>query len=165
MQYFLSFRLGWFPIIYNLSATGWDWFRSVFLPVMALSFGPIAGMARFLRGELLETLNSDFMLLARTKGLTRVQATIRHAFRNSCVPLVGMFVGAFTSILGGSLVVERIFSIPGVGGIMIDSISAMDHPLTIACIIFYTTISLFSILIVDILYGVVDPRIRMGARR
>ena len=165
MQYFLSFKLGIFPIIYRPNLPNAETMRSLVLPVLALGFGPIATVTRFLRGELIETLSSEFMLLARTKGLTRVQATIRHAFRNSCVPLVNMIIGMFTGILGGSLVIERIFSIPGVGSVMMDAINSNDHPLTIASLIFYSFISLMTILIVDIMYGVVDPRIRMGAKR
>ena len=104
------------------------------------------------------------MLLAQTKGLTRVQATVRHAFRNSCIPLVNIVIPMFTNILGGSLVVETIFSIPGVGGIMINSINANDYSLTVAVLIFYSLVSLATMLIVDISYGIVDPRIRLGRK-
>ena len=138
--------------------------RSIVLPVVALALGPIATITRYLRGELVETLGSDFMLLAQTKGLTRVQATVRHAFRNSCIPLVNIVIPMFTNILGGSLVVETIFSIPGVGGIMINSINANDYSLTVAVLIFYSLVSLATMLIVDISYGIVDPRIRLGRK-
>ena len=165
LQYYIAFRLGAFPIIFRATAEGWDIVRSGVLPVIALSVGPIAVITRFLRGELIETMSAEFMLLARTKGLTRVSAIIRHAFRNSLVPLLNILVGLFVGILGGSLVVERIFAIPGVGGIMVDAINAMDHPVTIAALIFYSTVSLMALLLADILLGVVDPRIRMGARQ
>lgn len=164
LQYFLAYKLSWAPIIYKPTATGMGMLYSLTLPIIALSLGPIATVTRYLRGELIETLSSEFMLLAKTKGLTHVQATVRHAFRNSCVPLANIIIPMFTSILGGSLVIERIFAIPGVGGIMIDSINASDHSLTIAVLIFYSMVSLLTILIVDISYGIVDPRIRMGAK-
>ncbi len=164
MQYFLSFKLGWFPIIYNPTGVGWAKWRSIVLPVLALSFGPIATVTRYLRGELLETLNSEYMLLARTKGLTKYQAAARHAFRNSCVPLANIIIPMFTGILGGSLVVEQVFSIPGVGGIMVNSVNANDHALTLAVLLFYSVISLLTILIVDISYGLIDPRIRLGRK-
>jgi oligopeptide transport system permease protein len=165
LQYWLAFRFAWFPIIYRASHFGMDYVMANVLPVVALSLGPIAVVARYLRGELTETLGSEFMLLAKTKGLTHTQAIVRHAFRNSLVPLVNLMVGMFVGILGGSLVIERIFAIPGVGSIMIDAINAMDHPLVMATLIFYSTVSLLAILIADVLYGIVDPRIRMGARR
>lgn len=162
-QYLLASRLGWFPIIFRPTAEGAESFTQFILPVFCLAIGPIAIVARYLRSELIENLNSDYMLLARTKGLTRTQATVRHCFRNSCVPLVNIIVGMFAGILGGSLVIENIFAIPGVGNIMLMSINASDHPLTIAILIFYSVIGLMSLLIIDILYGVVDPRIRMGS--
>jgi oligopeptide transport system permease protein len=165
LQYFLAFKLSLAPIIYKPTAKGLEMLHSLALPILALSLGPIATVTRYLRGELIETLSSEFMLLARTKGLTRFQATLRHAFRNSCVPLANIIIPMFTSVLGGSLVIERIFAIPGVGGIMINSINASDHPLTIAVLIFYSVLSLLTILIVDISYGIIDPRIRMGASK
>lgn len=164
LQYFLAFKLGWFPLLYETTGGMGLRLRSMVLPIIALALGPIATITRYLRGELIETLGSEFMLLARTKGLTQVQATMRHSFRNSCVPLVNIVIPMFTGILGGSLVVEKIFSIPGVGGIMIDSISSNDHSLTIAVLIFYSLISLVTMLIVDISYGIVDPRIRLGGK-
>jgi oligopeptide transport system permease protein len=164
MQYFLSFKFGLFPIVFAATATGVAKWHSMILPVLALSFGPIATVTRYLRGELIETLSSEYMLLARTKGLTKTQATIKHAFRNSCVPLANIIIPMFTGILGGSLVVERIFSIPGIGGIMIDSVNTHDHFLTVAVLLFYSIISLTTILLVDISYGIIDPRIRLGGK-
>ena len=111
-------------------------------------FSPIARVARYLRAELAETMNSEFMLLAKTKGLTYAQSTIRHA-----------------NVLGGSLVVENIFSVPGMGGMMVDSINASDHMLTVAILVFYSMISLITVLIVDISYGIIDPRVRMGGKK
>lgn len=140
----------------------WDMFKSMIMPILALSFGTIAGLARYTRAELTEVLTSDFMLLAKTKGLTRTQATIRHAFRNSLVPLVGMIIGSFIGILGGSLIIEQIFSINGVGGVSLESLNAKDYPITLAIMAFYSSISLFTVLFVDLMYGVVDPRIRLG---
>lgn len=164
MQYFLAFKLGWFPIIYAASSKGFSRLFSMALPVLALAFGPIATVARYLRGELIETVSSEYMLLARTKGLTRFQATVRHAFRNSCVPLANIIIPMFTGILGGSLVVESIFSIPGTGGMMVDAVNTLDHSLTLAILMFYSVISLVTILLVDISYGIIDPRIRIGGR-
>lgn len=164
LQYGLAFKLGWFPIVFRPSAVGLSRLHSLVLPVLALSFGPIATVTRYLRGELIENLGSDYMLLARTKGLSKFQATMRHAFRNSCVPLANIIIPMFTGILGGSLVVERIFSVPGVGGIMIDAVNSSDHSLSLAVLLFYSIVSLATILVVDISYGIIDPRIRIGGR-
>lgn len=165
LQYILAFRLGWFPIIYQPSAVGAAKYMSIVLPVLALSFGPIARVTRYLRGELIETLTSEFMLLARTKGLTQFQATVRHALRNSLLPLANIIIPMFTNILTGSLVVERIFAIPGVGGLMVNAINANDHPVTIAVLIFYSLMSLLTILVVDLSYGIIDPRVRVGGAK
>ena len=165
LQYFLGYKLGWFPIIYKPSNVGWEYWMAMALPILALSLGPIATITRYLRGELSETLSAEFMLLTRTKGLTHRQAILRHAFRNSCVPLIDLFVSLFVGILGGSMVIENIFAIPGVGDIMVDAINALDHPLAIAVLIFYSAVSLLALLLIDLLYGIVDPRIRIGAKR
>lgn len=165
LQYFLAFKLDLFPIIYKIGQNGYPEMISIVLPILALSFGPIARVTRYLRAELAETLNSEFMLLARTKGLNQTQATTRHALRNSFIPLANIIIPMFTGILGGSLVVESIFSIPGMGGLMIQSINANDHPLTVAILIFYSLISLVTILLVDISYGIIDPRIKIGGAK
>ena len=162
LQYFLAYRLGWFPIIYQPTGDAATKYASMVLPVLALSFGPIARVTRYLRGELIENLNSDYMLLARTKGLNSFQATVRHSMRNSFLPLANIIIPMFTNILTGSLVVEQIFSIAGVGGLLVKSINASDHTLTIAILIFYSFVSLLTILIVDLSYGIIDPRVRMG---
>lgn len=140
---------------------------SMILPVLGLSFGAIASLTRFTRAELTEVLTSEFLLLARTKGLTKNQAVIRHAMRNSMVPLVPGIIGSFVGLLSGSVVIELIYGIPGTGRIFIKAITrgAYDYNLAIGITAFYTIISLFAVLLVDLSYGLVDPRIRMGARK
>ncbi len=163
LQYMLTFKFPLFPTLYDTqAATFAAKMHSLALPILALALGPIATIARYLRGELIETLSSEYLLLARTKGLTRTQATVRHAFRNSLVPIANTIIPLITGIMGGSLVVEKMFAVPGMGGLLIDSILAGDHFLTVALLIFYSTISLCTILIVDISYGIIDPRIRVG---
>ena len=165
LQYFAAGKLGWFPVVFQNTANPVLQFRSMILPILALSLHPIASICRYLRGELIETLSSEFMLLARTKGLSHYKAIIRHAFRNSMVPLANVVIPMFTHIMGGSLVIERIFSIPGVGGITTNAVSTNDHSLTMAALIFYSAISLFTILLVDISYGIIDPRVRLGGKK
>lgn len=140
--------------------------KDYIIPVIALSVGSIASLTRITRAELTEVLTSEYLLLARTKGLNRFQATIRHALRNSLLPLVPSIIGSFVGIMFGSLVIEQIYGIKGVGGILLTAISETqpDHDLAMAALSFYTIIDLVTILIVDLAYGIVDPRIRMGAR-
>lgn len=164
VQYFLGFKLGWFPIVMK---SGTDWLspsmlRSVVLPVIALSFGTMAGLMRYTRAELTETLTSEYMLLARTKGLTRAQATFHHALRNSMVPILPMIISEFIAILFGSLIIEQIFAIPGIGKVLLASINNRDYSLFITTTMFYTGISLAASILIDISYGFIDPRIRIG---
>ena len=170
LQYFLYFKLHAFPaIIYSVREAGgsyftWKMFYSMIPPVLALSFGEIAGLTRFVRAELTETLTQDYMLLARTKGLTRGQATARHALRNAMVPILPMIIGDFLSILGGSMIIEQIFSIPGVGQLYLKSIQQFDYDVFMMDTVFYTFIGLLAGIIIDISYGFIDPRIRVGER-
>ena len=170
LQYLLFFVLGWFPpIISSLADAGGSWFSwkmfySMIPPILALSFGQIAGLTRFTRAELTETLTSDYMLLARTKGLTRAQATVRHALKNAMVPILPSIIGSFIGILGGSMIIEQIFSIPGVGQLYTQSVFLRDYDVFMMDSIFYTFVSLLAGIIVDISYGFIDPRIRMGER-
>ena len=166
IQYLLCFELGWFPLTMN---SGYDYaspsmFLSMLPAVFALSFGSIAGYARFTRAELTEVLTSEFMLLARTKGLTRSQATVRHALRNAMVPIFPMIIGEIISVLSGSLVIEKIFAIPGVGKLYLDSINTQDYDFFMMLSGFYTFVGLAAGIVIDISYGIIDPRIRMGAR-
>ncbi len=141
-----------------------EMFVSMIPAVLAMSFGSIAGYARFTRAELTEVLTSEFMLLARTKGLTKSQATVRHALRNSMVPIFPSIVGEFISVLSGSLIIEQIFSIPGVGGLYLNAINTQDYDFFMMLSGFYLLVGLVAGLVIDLSYGVIDPRIRMGAK-
>lgn len=166
IQYFFCFKLKLFPLLMNSGTDylSWSMFLSVVPPMLALGFGSIASLARYTRAELSEVLTSDFMLLARTKGLTRSQATIRHALRNSMVPIFPMILGEFVGILSGSLVIEKIFGVPGIGQLYVNSITALDYNFFMLLSVFYTLIGLAAGIVVDISYGFIDPRIRMGER-
>lgn len=170
LQYFFYFKLDWFPItIYSLADAGGTWFSwkmlySMVLPILALSFGSIATLTRYTRAELTETLTSDYMLLARAKGLTRAQATSRHALKNAMVPILPMILSSFIGILGGSFVIEQIFAIPGVGQLYLRSINLFDYDVFMADTVFYVTLGLLSGIVIDLSYGFIDPRIRMGEK-
>ncbi len=140
-------------------------FVSMILPILALSFGSIASLARFTRAELTESLTSEYMLLARAKGLTKGQAVMRHALKNAMVPILPTIIAMFVSILSGSLVIEKIFAVPGIGGLYVTSIQELDYNVFMAVSIFYTFIGLVANIIVDLSYGFLDPRIRMGAKK
>lgn len=170
VQYFLCYKLGWFPFLMKEGTDylSWDMFVSVVPAVLSLSFGTIAGLTRYTRAELTEVLTSDFMLLARTKGLTKAQATTRHALKNAMVPIFPMIVGEFISIISGSMIIESIFGVPGVGGLYIKSITGNqgnpDYNFFMLLSSFYTLIGLLSGIVIDLSYGFIDPRIRMGER-
>ena len=167
IQYIFSYKLGWLPFLMNAGTDyfSWSMFVSMLPAVMSLSFGVIAGFARTTRAELTEVLTSEFMLLARTKGLTKAQATIRHALKNCMVVILPSIFGQFIGVMSGSLIIEKIFSIPGVGQLYINSINAPDYPMFIMNTAFYTTIGLAASIVVDISYGLIDPRIRMGSKK
>ena len=170
VQYFLYFKLDLVPLqVYSLADAGgtwWSWkmIHSMIAPILALSFGEVAGLCRFSRAELTETLTSDYMLLARTKGLTRAQATSRHALKNAMVPVLPMILSMFFGILGGSMVIEQIFSVPGVGQLYIQAINLFDYDVFMVDMIFYVFIGLLGGIVVDLSYGFIDPRIRMGEK-
>ena len=166
VQYIFCYKLQWFPFLMEASTNylSWKVFYSLIPAVACMSFGSIAGSCRGTRAELTEVLTSEFMLLARTKGLTKGQATLRHALRNAMVPIFPSIIGEFISILSGSLIIENIFGIPGVGNLYITSINAQDYNFFMMISAFYTFIGLAAGILVDISYGIIDPRIRMGAR-
>lgn len=169
IQYLLCFKLQWFPFYMEACETlaeflSFKTFVSLVPAILSLSFGTIAGFVRYTRAELTEVLTSEFMLLARTKGLTKGQATVRHALRNAMVPIFPMIIGQFVGILSGSLIIESIFSINGVGGLYISAINNKDYNFFMLLSAFYTFVGLAANIIVDISYGIIDPRIRVGAR-
>ena len=168
VQYFLCFKTGWFSLTVasqdQASFFSWTMFKSMMPTVISLAFGTIASLTRFTRAELAEVLTGEYLLLARTKGLTRRQAVVRHAMRNAMVPILPMILGEFIGILYGSLVIEKIFSVPGIGNLYVNSIYVRDYNFFMALTMFYTLIGLVGGLVTDLSYGFIDPRIRMGAK-
>lgn len=166
IQYVFCFKLRIFPITMNSGYDyfSWSMFRSMLPAVFSLCLGSIAGYARYTRAELTEVLTSEFMLLARTKGLTKGQATVRHALRNAMVPIFPMILSEFISVLSGSLIIEQMFSVPGVGRLYLNSINFQDYDFFMLLSGFYTLVGLLAGIVVDVSYGFIDPRIRMGAK-
>lgn len=135
------------------------------LPVCCLSFGSIAGYCRFVRAELCEVMSSEYLLLARTKGLTKQQAILRHALRNAMVPIVPSILAEVIGLLGGSMILENLYGIPGIGRLYVDALNAKDYNVLFVDMAVFTTISLLAGVVLDISYGFIDPRIRMGAKK
>ncbi|MGD9910273.1 MAG: ABC transporter permease [Candidatus Izemoplasmatales bacterium] len=137
------------------------------IPVLAMALPSIAGLTRLLRAELSEVLTSEFVLLAKTKGLSHTQAVLRHAIRNSLVPMVPIIIGSFAGLLGGSFIMERVYAVPGVGRVTLQALATgnYDYNVIMASSAFYGIVGLFTVLIVDLSYGIIDPQIRMGARK
>ena len=166
VQYVFCFLLDWFPLRMKAGYDyfSWEMFRSMIPAILSLSFGSIAGYCRSTRAELTEVLTNDYMLLARTKGLTKAQATTRHALRNAMVPIFPSIVGEFLSLISGSLIIEKIFDVNGVGGLYLLSISTQDYDSFMFLSGFYILLGLLGSIVIDLSYGIIDPRIRMGAR-
>ena len=166
LQYVFCFKLSWFPLLMSTSDNYFTWevFHSMLPAVFALCLGSIAGYARFTRAELSEVLTGEYMLLARTKGLTKSQAIYRHAMRNSMVVIFPSILSEFIGVLSGSLIIESMFGINGVGGLYLKSITFQDYDFFMLLSGFYTLIGLTAGIVIDISYGFIDPRIRMGAK-
>ena len=151
---YLGFNLNLFPI------SGWGTFSQTIMPTIALSFAPMAVVTRFVRSEMIESLSSDYILLARAKGLSEKEV-VKHALRNSLIPMLTLIGPMAAGLLTGSVLIEKIFSIPGIGAQFVDSIPAKDFPVIMATTIVYAVILMVFILVTDILTAIVDPRVRL----
>lgn len=159
LQYWLGVRLGIFPIAFFES-----WWHSV-LPSLALSVFVVSTVARFVRSEMLEVLGQDYVTLARSKGLSGLAVIVRHVLRNAMIPLVTVLAPLTVYLITGSLVIERIFSVPGIGEQFVDSIRVNDYSMILGTTVFLSVLFIIALLIQDILYGIIDPRIRVSGAR
>ena len=158
LSYYFGFKLKIFPMLYADKTP----FESSVLPSIALSVFTMASIARFTRTEMMEILDSDFMLLAESKGITGWQLIVRHALRNALIPIITVLAPLIVDLMTGSLVVEKIFSIPGVGSLLVTAIQSNDYNVVIALSFIYSAMYIGIMLVVDILYGIIDPRIRVA---
>ncbi len=154
-QYVFAVKLKWLP------ASGWGQVKNLVLPVMVLCLGPIASYARYMKSSMLDTLEQDYVLTARAKGLSEFKVVTRHVLRNSILPIVTMFAGSVVGIFTGSFIVEKMFSIPGIGFYYISSVNSNDYTMILGTTIFYAALFVMMQLLVDIVYMFVDPRIRV----
>jgi len=158
-QYWFGLKLGIFPIAFFES-----WWHSV-LPSLVLATGIAAVVATFTRTEMLEVLTQDYVTLARSKGLSRMAVVVRHVLRNSMIPLITILVPLTAALVTGTLIVETVFSIPGLGELFVRSIFDKDFPVIMGTTMLFAVFFVASYLIQDILYGIIDPRIRVAGNR
>ena len=158
-QYWLGLKLGIFPIAFFES-----WWHSV-LPSLVLSTIIAAVIATFTRTEMLEVLSQDYVTLAKAKGLSRLAVVLKHVLRNSMIPLVTIMLPLTAALVTGTLIVETVFSIPGLGEQFVRSIFEKDFPVIMGTTILYSVFFVASYLLQDILYGIIDPRIRVAGHR
>lgn len=164
--FFFAYQLHWLPSQWpNPTDPDKDKFLGYIMPVFVLSFGSICGYCRYTRAELCEVMESEYLLLARTKGLTRKQAIIRHALKNAMVPIVPSILAEFIGILGGSMILENLYGIPGVGRLFTTALTSKDYNVLFVDMALFTSIGLVAGVFLDLSYGLIDPRIRMGAKK
>jgi oligopeptide transport system permease protein len=159
LQYWLGLKLGLFPIAFFES-----WLHSV-LPSLVLSVFVISTVARFIRTEMLEVMGQDYVTLAKAKGLSGLAVIIRHVLRNSLIPLVTVVAPLTVYIITGSLVVEQIFQVPGIGEFFVTSVFVSDYSMILGTTLFFSVMFIIALLIQDILYGIIDPRIRVSGAK
>lgn len=167
IQYYFAGKLHWFPII------GWPAGNPMFggmrytvLPTIALCFASLAEFARYMRTSVLDVINQDYILTAKAKGVSKNAIIWKHIIRNAILPIITILGPAIAGIITGSFIIERIFTIPGIGEYYVTSITNRDYTMIMATTIFFSFLYIVSLLVVDILYGVIDPRIRVsGGKR
>ncbi|BCU51910.1 oligopeptide ABC transporter permease [Staphylococcus auricularis] len=155
LQYVFAVKLQWVPV------AGWEGLSTAILPSLALSAGVLATVTRYIRAEMIEVLSSDYILLARAKGNSTLRVLFGHALRNALIPVITIIVPMLAGILTGTLTIENIFGVPGLGDQFVRSIQTNDFSVIMATTLLFSTLFIVSIFIVDILYGLIDPRIRV----
>jgi peptide/nickel transport system permease protein len=167
-------QLGWLPIS-GLRSLNWeyltfwgqqlDFVSHLALPIAVATFGGLAGFSRYMRQSMLEVVRQDYVQTARAKGLSEQVVIGKHALRNALLPVVTILGLSLPGLIGGSVIIESIFAIPGMGQLMVQSIYARDYPVVMGNLVVVAVLTLFANLCADIASGLVDPRIRLGGRR
>jgi oligopeptide transport system permease protein len=156
LQYYIGVKLGWLPVAF------WRGPEYTILPTIALAMFPISIAARFMRTEMIEVLGSDYITLAKAKGASSFEVAFKHALRNALIPVITVLGPLTVSLMTGSLVIEKIFGIPGLGEQFVKSVNVNDYPVIMGTTILFAALFIFVILVVDLLYGLIDPRIRLA---
>ncbi len=159
MQYFIGVKLEWLPVAL------WKGYSYSIMPSIALSVMVIATVARFIRSEMLEVLGQDYVLTARAKGIREEVVIIKHVLRNALIPAVTVIGPLAVSIMTGTLVIEKIFAVPGLGEQFTLSILVNDYSVIMGITLFFSALFIMVIFIVDILYVILDPRITLGKEK
>ena len=169
--YFFGVVLGWLPLsgLHSLGSESlplvarfWDLVKHVILPIGIATFGSIAGLSRYMRSSMLEVLGQDYIVTARAKGLSERVVIYRHALRNALLPAITLLGFSVPGLIGGSVIMESIFSIPGMGKLFYDGVMMRDYPLIMGILVIGAVLTLVGNLFADLLYAVADPRIRHG---
>ncbi|HLF50336.1 MAG TPA: ABC transporter permease [Methylomirabilota bacterium] len=167
-------QLGWLPIsglrslnfeYLSFWTQQWDFLSHLVLPIVVATFGGLAGFSRYMRQSMLEVTRQDYIQTARAKGLSERVVIGKHALRNALLPVVTILGLSLPGLIGGSIIVETIFAIPGMGQLMVQSVFSRDYPVVMGNLVIVATLTLFANLVADVAYGLVDPRIRLGGRR
>ena len=160
LSYYVGFKWKWLPLLYDFRSP----VVSGVMPVLALSMVVAAVVARFTRDEAVSVMKSDYVLFARSQGLSNMTLLFRYVIRNSMIPVITVMAMLLVGLLTGSLVTEQIFAIPGIGFLLSSAITANDYNVVITLGFLYAAIYVVARLILDILYGLIDPRVRMGGK-
>ena len=158
LQYYIALKLGWFSI------AGWGSFSQSVLPTIALAVAPMAETERFVRTSMVDNMNQDYVELGRAKGLSRMEVVRGHVMRNSMIPIVTLLGPYTVALMTGSMVIENIFNIPGIGEQFVKSILTNDYPTIMGVTMIYSIGLVVVLLITDIIYGLIDPRIRLQGK-
>lgn len=158
LQYFFTVKLRWLP------TTGWEGFKYSILPTVALSFSSVATYARYMRANCLDVIGQDYILTAKAKGVSKLSLVWKHVIRNAILPAITILGPQIAGIFTGAFVVENIFSIPGLGQYFVSAVSDRDYNMVMGQAIFVSALYIISLFCVDIVYGLVDPRIRVTKR-
>lgn len=156
LQYVFAVKLGWFPVAL------WGTFEHTILPTIALAIHPLATAARFTRTEMVEVLHSNYITTARAKGVAESGIILKHGLRNALIPLITVLGPMAVGLMTGSMVIEQIFAIPGIGEQFVTSVMVNDYPTIMGTTILFAFGFILIILIIDLLYGLIDPRIRLA---
>ncbi|MCD5324687.1 MULTISPECIES: ABC transporter permease [Pontibacillus] len=156
LQYVFAIKLGILPV------ARWESFSHTILPALALASTPMAFIARLTRSSMLEVLSNDYIKTAKSKGLNSTEITVRHTIRNAMMPVVSYMGPLISAILTGSFVIEKIFGVPGLGMHFVTSIQNRDYSVIMGVTVFFSVLLLVSILLVDIAYSLIDPRIKLA---
>ena len=173
LQILLGVHLGWLPIsglrlpvweYLPFWQQQWDFLSHLILPITVATFGGLAGYSRYMRQSMLEVIRQDYVQSARAKGLPESVVIGKHALRNAMLPIVTVLGLSVPGLIGGSVIIETIFALPGMGQLMVQAVFERDYPVIMGNLVIVASLTLFANLVADLSYGLIDPRIRVGRR-